>query len=83
MRGDQMPHVELMLIGIGSCVAFDVWQRIFQIFTSIPPSNLVGRWFVGLISVSQLIQTFRVKVPNETIIGWIVHYDHRLFLRDF
>ena len=80
MRGDaQMPHVELMLIGICSCVAFDVWQRIFQIFTSIPPSNwkLVGRWFVGLISNGQLIAnqlSEQPEVPNETIIGWIVHY---------
>ena len=58
MRGDaQMPHVELILIGIGSCIVFDVWQRIFQTFTSIPPSNwtLVGRWFIGLISNGRLV----------------------------
>ena len=48
----QMPHVELLLIGIGSCMIVDVWQRIFQILTTIPPTNwtLVGRWFIGLIS---------------------------------
>ena len=80
MRGDaQMPHFELILIGIGSCIVFDVWQRIFQIFTSIPPSNwtLVGRWFIGLMSNGQLIASQLSQQPeakHETPIGWVVHY---------
>ena len=80
MRGDaQMPHTELILIGIGSCIVFDVWQRIFQIFTSIPPSNwkLVGRWFIGLISNGQLIASQLSQQPeakHETPTGWVVHY---------
>ena len=80
MRGDaQMPHFELILIGIGSCVVFDVWQLIFQIFTSIPPSNwtLVGRWFIGFISNGHLIANQLSEQPeaqNETITGWTVHY---------
>ena len=79
MRGDaQMPHTELILIGIGSCIVFDVWQRIFQIFTSIPPSNwkLVGRWFIGLISNGQLIASQLSQQPeakHETPTGWVVH----------
>ena len=80
MRGDaQMPHTELILIGIGSCIVFDVWQRIFQIFTSIPPSNwkLVGRWFIGLISNGQLIASQLSQQPeakHEIPTGWVVHY---------
>ena len=80
MCGDaQMPHFELILIGIGSCIVFDVWQRIFQIFTSIPPSNwtLVGRWFIGLISNGQLIASQLSQQPeakHETPTGWVVHY---------
>ena len=80
MCGDaQMPHFELILIGIGSCVVFDVWQRIFQIFTSIPPSNwtLVGRWFIGLMSNGQLIARQLSQQPeakHETPTGWVVHY---------
>ncbi len=75
----QMPHLELILIGIGSCVVFDVWQRIFQIFTSIQPSNwaLVGRWFIGLISNGQLIAKQLSQQPeakHETPTGWAVHY---------
>ena len=80
MRGDaQMPHVQLILIGIGSCIVFDVWQRIFQTFTSIPPSNwaLVGRWFIGLISNGQLIANQLSQQPEakqETPTGWAIHY---------
>ncbi len=75
----QMPHLKLMLIGFGSCIVFDVWQRIFQIFTSIPPSNwtLVGRWFIGLTSNGQFIASQlsqQPKAKHETSIGWVVHY---------
>ena len=74
-----MPHIELILIGIGSCVFFDLWQRVFQIFTSIPPSNwaLVGRWFIGLTSNGCLIANQLSEQPetkHETPVGWSVHY---------
>ena len=74
-----MPHIELILIGIGSCIVFDVWQRILQIFTSIPPSNwtLVGRWFIGLIYNGRLIAnqlSLQNEVKHETPIGWVFHY---------
>ena len=74
-----MPHVELILIGIGSCIVFDVWQRISQILTSIPPSNwtLVGRWFIGLMSNGHLIARQLSQQPekkHETPTGWVVHY---------
>jgi len=79
-RGDaQMPYFELILIGIGSCIVFDVWQSIFQIFTSIPPSNwaMAGRWFVGLISDGQLIASQLSKQPeakHKTPTGWVVYF---------
>ena len=74
-----MPHFELIIIGIGSCIIFDLWQRVFQIFTSIPPSNwtLVGRWFIGLIFNSRLIANQLLEQPHakhETPVGWTVHY---------
>ena len=79
-----MPHVELILIGIGSCVIFDLWQRIFQRFTSIPPSNwtIVGRWFIGLISNGRLMANQLSEEPeekHETTVGWIVHYGVGIF----
>ncbi len=79
-----MPHVELILIGIGSCVIFDLWQRIFQRFTSIPPSNwtIVGRWFIGLISNGRLMAnqlSEQAEEKHETPVGWIVHYGVGIF----
>ena len=79
-----MPHVELILIGIASCVIFDLWQRVFQRFTSIPPSNwtIVGRWFIGLISNARLIANQLSEQPeanHETPVGWIVHYGVGIF----
>ena len=79
-----MPHVELILIGIGSCVIFDLWQRVFQRFTSIPPSNwtIVGRWFIGLISNGRLMANQLSEEPeekHETTVGWIVHYGVGIF----
>ena len=79
-----MPHVELILIGIASCVVFDLWQRVFQRFTSIPPSNwtIVGRWFIGLISNGRLMANQLSEEPeekHETTVGWIVHYGVGIF----
>ena len=79
-----MPHVELILIGIASCVVFDLWQRVFQRFTSIPPSNwtIVGRWFIGLIFNGRLIANQLSEQPeakHETPVGWIVHYGVGIF----
>ena len=74
-----MAYSELIVIGIGSCIIFDLWQRMFQIFTSIPPSNwaFVGRWFVGLISRGRIMASRLSEQPavkHETLLGWIVHY---------
>ena len=74
-----MPFTEWLLIGIGSCAVFDLWQRLFQVFTTIPPTNwsLVGRWFIGLISGGRLFANQLGEQPNEkyeTIAGWFVHY---------
>ena len=74
-----MPYTEWLLIGIGSCAVFDLWQRLFQVFTTIPPTNwsLVGRWFIGLISGGRLFANQLGEQANEkyeTIAGWFVHY---------
>jgi hypothetical protein len=74
-----MPYTEWLLIGIGSCAVFDLWQRLFQVFTTIPPTNwsLVGRWFIGLICGGRLFANQLGEQPNEkyeTIAGWFVHY---------
>ena len=74
-----MPYTEWLLIGIGSCAVFDLWQRLIQVFTTIPPTNwsLVGRWFIGLISEGRLFAYQLAEHPKkkyETVAGWFVHY---------
>ena len=71
--------LQILIVGIGACVVFDVWQRIFHWLTAIPPSNwaIVGRWTIGLLTGGQLIVKNLERQPirrNELGFGWFVHY---------
>ena len=71
--------LQIVIVGVGACVVFDVWQRIFHWFTAIPPSNwaIVGRWTIGLLTSGQLMAhdlELRPNRRNELGIGWCVHY---------
>ena len=71
--------LQIVVVGVGACAVFDVWQRIFQWFTSIPPSNwaIVGRWTIGLLTNGQLLVRdleLRPNRRNELGVGWFVHY---------
>ena len=68
-----------MIVGVGACVVFDFWQRIFHWCTAIPPSNwaVVGRWTIALLTSGQLIARDIESQPirrNELGVGWFVHY---------
>jgi hypothetical protein len=76
---DDVFGLQIVIVGVGACVVFDVWQRIFQWFTSIPPSNwaIVGRWTIGLVTGGQLMVRdleLRPNRRNELGVGWFVHY---------
>ena len=71
--------LQILVVGVGACAVFDVWQRIFQCFTAIPPSNwaIVGRWTIGLLTNGQLLVRdleLRPNRRNELGVGWFVHY---------
>ena len=71
--------LQIVIVGVGACVVFDVWQRIFHWFTAIPPSNwaLTGRWAIGLLTSGQLLVRDLELLPNrrnELGVGWFVHY---------
>ena len=71
--------LQIVIVGVGACIVFDVWQRIFQRFTGTPPSDwaLVGRWTIGLVTSGQLVVRdleFRQNRRNEMGVGWFVHY---------
>lgn len=70
---------QIVIVGVGACVVFDVWQRIFQWFTGIPTSNwaIVGRWAIGLLTNARLrVQDIEAQPArrNELGVGWLVHY---------
>ena len=70
---------QIVIVGVVACVVFDVWQRIFQFFTSIPPSNwsIVGRWTINLLTNGHLVVRDLESQPerkNELCVGWLVHY---------
>ena len=74
-----MEIFHIVIIGIVSCLAMDMWQRLLKLLYSINPSDwsVVGRWFVLVVSERQIYNpTIDQVAPikNELIIGWIVHY---------
>ena len=71
--------LQILVVGVGACAVFDIWQRIFHWFTAIPPSNwaIVGRWTIGLLTSGQLVVRdleLRPNRRNELGVGWFVHY---------
>ena len=70
---------EIVVVGVFACLIFDLWQRIFQKMTAIPPSNwaLAGRWCIGLLTRGQLVARGlddAPSMPRELPIGWLLHY---------
>lgn len=71
--------IKIILIGVGTCAIFDVWQRGFAKITGVPPSNwaLVGRWCLGFLAGRGLIARELATLParpNELAAGWALHY---------
>ena len=76
--------IKIVLIGVGSCLIFDIWQRVFQKITAIPPSDWgeAGRWCIGLFREFRLFMddTNSSKAyPNEVVAGWLLHYVVAIF----
>ena len=70
---------QILIVGVVACIIFDLWQRVFQKLTGIPPSNwaMVGRWGFGLMTNGQLIARdleSQAERKNELAVGWLVHY---------
>ena len=74
-----MLFVEILIVGIIACIIFDLWQKIFQKMTGIPPSDwaLVGRWCLGVVARGRLIGRDLASISpfaGELRLGWLVHY---------
>jgi hypothetical protein len=75
----EMLVIQILTVGVVACAIFDLWQRVFQKMTAIPPSNwaMVGRWSLGLMTSGQLIARdleSQAERKNELAVGWLVHY---------
>ena len=74
-----MEIFHIVIIGIVSCLAMDMWQRLLKLLYDINPSDwgVVGRWFLLVMSRGKIYnRTIDEEDPikNELIIGWMVHY---------
>ena len=74
-----MSGLDIIFVGVGTCVVFDVWQRVFQKMTGIPPSNwaIVGRWFLGVTSGGPVFASGLADAAprrHELAAGWGLHY---------
>ncbi len=74
-----MEIFHIVIIGIVSCLAMDMWQRLLKLLYDINPSDwgVVGRWFLLVMSRGKIYNpTIDEEDPikNELIIGWMVHY---------
>ena len=74
-----MEIFHIVIIGVFSCFAMDVWQRFLKLMFVINPSDLaiVGRWYILLISKGIIYNHLIEEEPpinNELKIGWAVHY---------
>ena len=74
-----MEIFHIVIIGIVSCLAMDMWQRLLKLLYDINPSDwgVVGRWFLLFVSRGKIYNpTIDEEAPikNELMIGWIVHY---------
>ena len=75
----KMLIMQIVIVGVIACAIFDLWQRVFQKLTAIPPSDwaMVGRWSLGLMTRGQLIARdleSQAEWKNELAVGWLVHY---------
>jgi hypothetical protein len=71
--------IQILTVGVVACAIFDLWQRVFQKMTAIPPSNwaMVGRWSLGVMTNGQLLARdleSQAERQNELAVGWLVHY---------
>ena len=73
-----MSLVEMVVSGVVATLFMDIWQRLVLPLVGVPPGNwgFVGRWFVHLRSGTIFHEAIAAapEVPNETAIGWVVHY---------
>jgi hypothetical protein len=78
MNNLPLPIINIILIGLGATLTFDLSAQFLKITLKITPSNIciVGRWILympqGTFSHTNITSTPGKKA--ECIVGWIAHY---------
>jgi hypothetical protein len=78
MNNLALPFINVILIGLGATLTFDLWALFLKYAFRIPPSNicLVGRWLrtmpEGIFWHSNILSAPRKSA--ECTVGWIAHY---------
>ena len=76
--------IQILIVGVVACAIFDLWQRVFQKLTAIPPSNwaMVGRWSLGLVTNGHLIACdleSQAEQKNELVENVVVLFQESIF----
>ena len=71
--------LDIIIVGILSCLMMDLWQRFLQLTYSINPSDwkIIGRWFIFVVLKNKIYNPNiddETPFKNELAIGWIFHY---------
>jgi hypothetical protein len=70
--------IEAIFVGIIATLATDIWPRVLQAATRLPPANwgLVGRWVAWLPRGKFFHRPIAATPPvrGERAIGWAFHY---------
>ena len=73
-----MELFHIIIIGVISCFAMDLWQTFLKFSFRINPSDwgVVGRWFILSLTKAKIYNPTIDDEPfikNELLIGWLVH----------
>ena len=73
-----MALLHILIAGVIATAILDLWQQVFRLLFGLPITDwgMIGRW-VGHFKDGQFVHKnigAAPPIPNETAIGWIVHY---------
>lgn len=71
--------LDIVIIGILSCLMMDLWQKLLKLTYNINPSDwkIIGRWFIFVVLKNKIYNpNIENENPfkNELAIGWVFHY---------
>ena len=58
--------LDVIIIGILSCLMMDLWQKLLKLTYNINPSDwkIIGRWFIFVVLKNKI---YNPNIENETV----------------